>query len=42
MPPHLMVFVITVANELSNIEGTASLFSYSLLKLKVPTPSISN
>ena len=42
----LLVFSVicsmTVANELSNIEGTASLFSYSLLKVKVPTPSISN
>ena len=42
----LLVFSVicsmTVANELSNIEGTASLFSYSLLKVKVPTRSISN
>ena len=39
-----VICIMTAANELSNIEGTASLFSYSLtlLKVKVPTPSISN
>ena len=31
-----VIYSITIANELNNIEGTVFLFSYSLLKVKVP------